>query len=232
MNKYNRISERSSALIAGISLLLMALVAGLTYGYIHGSLVIPGNAEETLNNISGSIGLFQSEIAGWTLTFLLDALVAWSLYHFFAGTSRGLSALSSVLRVVYTVFLGIAIFNLPKVLAIINDHMAEYGVEGASSKLMHYLNSFETIWSYGLIVFGLHLMVLGYLALRSSFVPKLWGILLIIAGVCYSGLNVLYAIAPGISENISSIEAIMAIPMTIGELAFAFWLIIKGGRGK
>lgn len=47
-------AERKSALTAGISLILMALAAFFSYGFVHGSLVVKGNAATTFNNIVSS----------------------------------------------------------------------------------------------------------------------------------------------------------------------------------
>lgn len=225
-------SQRRSALIAGISLLLMAVVAGLSYGYLHGNLLVVDDARATLYNLKTSTGLFYTEIFGWTLIFLLDALVAWSLYHFFATANKDLAFLSSFLRVIYTAVLGIAIYNLPKVLTIINGHLAQVNADGPATEVMHYLNSFEDIWSKGLVIFGLHLMILGYLAFKADYVPKVWGVLMILAGVSYSYLNGMNAFFPHMKEQLVLIESILSLPMIVGEVGFAVWLVAKGGKLK
>ncbi|HAD96765.1 MAG TPA: DUF4386 domain-containing protein [Cryomorphaceae bacterium] len=232
MKKSKRISQRASALTAGISLLIMAIVAGLTYGYLHGSLVVADNAPATVSNLQSSTGLFRAELLGWTIIFLLDALVAWALYHFFATTHKGLSFLSSFLRVLYTAILGVAIFNLPQILTLLNEQLSEVGMAERPTDILNCINSFENIWSHGLIIFGLHLVVLGYLSLLADHIHNAWGILLMIAGVSYTLLHTLYAIVPEVSGSLTLLESILAIPMTIGELGFALWLIIKGGKTK
>lgn len=230
--KNKSISQRKSALIAGISLLLMAVVAGLSYGYLHGNLIVADDAQATLENLKTSTGLFYTEIFGWTIIFLLDAVVAWALFHFFAKTNRGLAFLSSFLRVIYTAVLGIAIYNLPKVLTLINKHFAQVNVEGPATEVMNYLNSFEDIWSKGLILFGLHLMILGYLVFKADFVPKVWGVLLVIAGVSYTYLHGMHAFFPHMKEQLVMIESILSLPMIVGEVGFAIWLVVKGGKLK
>ena len=232
MNKSKRLSQRRLALIAGISLLLMAIVAGFSYGYVHSSLVNPDDAQVTFENISAAQGLFTSEILGWTIIFFLDAIVAWALYLFFASTSKAISFVSSFLRVVYTLVLGVAIFNLPKVLQLINYQLADVGMDDTTSEVLHYLNSFDSTWSNGLIIFGLHLVVLGYLAYKAEYGSKIWGVLLILAGVSYTYVSGLNALAPELAESMATLETILAIPMTVGELGFAVWLLIKGGKGS
>lgn len=232
MKNTKSLSERKAALIAGISLLLMALVAGLTYGYLHGNLVAADDAQATLENLKTSTGLFYTEIFGWTVIFLLDAVVAWSLYHFFKKANKGLAFLSSFLRVIYTAFLGIAIYNLPQVITIINSQLGQIGMNKGTTEVMQHLNSFEDIWSKSLILFGFHLTLLGFLAFKADYVPKIWGVLLVIAGFSYSYLHGMHAFFPQIKEHLIVIESILIIPMIVGEVGFAIWLVVKGGKQK
>ncbi len=232
MKSTKSISQRKYALIAGISLLLMAVVAGLSYGYLHGNLVVADDAQATLENLKTSTGLFYTEIFGWTLIFLLDGLVAWSLYHFFKKSNKGLAFLSSFLRVIYTAFLGMAIYNLPQVMTVINDQLEPMGMNNGIAQVMHHLNSFEDIWSKSLIIFGFHLTLLGFLAFKADYVPKTWGVLLVIAGFSYSYLHGMYTFFPQIKEHLIFIESILSIPMIVGEVGFAIWLVVKGGKLK
>lgn len=221
MKNSNTISQRTAALVAGISLLLMAVVAGVTYGYLHGNLMVADDAQATFKNLQTSQGAFKAEIAGWSIIFLLDAVVAWALFRFFAKANKGVSFLSSFLRIIYTIILGIAIYNLPQILSVINHQLAEAGINSRNADVMNYLSSFESIWSKGLIVFGLHLMALGYLAFTADYVPKVWGILLILAGISYSCIHAMYAVFPNMLEYLRTTEAVLTIPMTVGEVGFA-----------
>ena len=230
MKKSKITSSRSSALIAGISLLLMAVVAGLTYGYLHSRLVIADDAESTLNNLRAFPDLFKEEIFGWVVVFFLDGMAAWALYHFFEPVSIALSFLSSFLRAVYTAALGIAIFNLPKILDVVNGQLSHLGMAKESSLIMEYFGSFEDLWSKGLIIFGLHLLLLGYLAFTAKNVPKVWGVLLMIAGLSYTYLHAFHTLLPLRVVNLNLIEAILSIPMILGEVGFAIWLVAKGGK--
>jgi hypothetical protein len=230
MKTTNETWPRGMAIMAGSSLVLMAIVAGLSYGYLHGNLVVANNPAATLSNIQSSQGAFITEILGWTIIFLLDALVAWSLYHFFAPAHRSLAFLSSSLRIAYTAVLGIAIYNLPQVLEIINNQLGETGINTATTEAMNAINAFENVWSKGLIIFGLHLMTAGYLAFISGYVPKIWGVLLLVAGGGYTYLHTMQNFFPHMLDNLMIIESFLTLPMIIGELGFAIWLIAKGGK--
>ena len=232
MKNSNIISQRTSAMVAGISLLLMALVAGVTYGYLHGNLMVANNAQATFQNLQSSPGAFRAEIAGWLVIFVLDGIVAWALFHFFAKANKGLSFISSLLRVLYTAILGMAIYQLPLILLKLSNQVENTAMEQSALEAMHFLLSFEDIWSKGLIVFGFHLMTLGYLAFKADYVPRFWAVLLLLAGASYAYIHATYAVFPNMTDALTSVEAGLAIPMAVGEVGFAIWLVLKGGKLK
>lgn len=74
--KKEKLTQRQVALITGLSIVLMAICAGFSYGFVHASLIIKDNPAETLNRISQSLSLFQMEILGWFIILLLDVVVS------------------------------------------------------------------------------------------------------------------------------------------------------------
>lgn len=163
------LTDRQAALLAGISLLLMAAVDGYAYGYAYNSLVIADDANATYENIRSSTGLYTGGVIGWVIIFILDLLVAWGLYRFFQNINPSLSRNAGILRAVYTLFLGSAIWNLIQVYPLLD------GTE-VNPEVMERLQSFASIWNYGLIIFGLHLVGLGMLAIKRTKDASIFGI--------------------------------------------------------
>lgn len=223
-------TTRKSALIAGITLLVMSVAAIISYGYIHNALMIPGNPKATLENLSHSNSLFGMELLGWLIIFICDLIVAWALYVFFKNVNQKLSLLSALIRTVYTFVLGGAIFNLLQVYFIlVNKHLP---LALMQQKISDFVLAFETTWSLGLILFGFHLLLLGYLAIKSTNIHSIWGILLIIAGISYIFVHASKQIFTEHLSLIHIFESILSLPMAFGEIGFAFWLVIKGGRNQ
>ena len=75
--------------------------------------------------------------------------------------------------------------------------------------------------------FGLWLLPLGYLVVRSGYVPRVLGVLLALGGVGY--LVDLFArfLALGAAERISPF---VLGPALVGEVAFVAWLLVKAVR--
>ena len=85
------------------------------------------------------------------------------------------------------------------------------------------LNAFRSDWYFGLLFFGIHLGLLGYLAVRSKYIPSLVGVLLIIAGLGY----LLNTFKPFLFADVNLKFAEYTY---YGELIFMLWLLIKGSR--
>lgn len=213
-------------MLSGVSLLIMVLAAGFSYGYVFDQLIDKANPDATLYSLQNDTPLFFSGISGWLLILITDLLVAWGLYHFFKKVDRQISLIAGLLRGLYALVLAIAIYQLIAVWKMLGNPNTE-----ADALFLH-IELFENYWSYGLIIFGLHLIGIGCLSVKSGMVPKWMGILLWIAGASYSIIHGAKAIFPNATQIISNIEMIMGAPMAIAEIGLAIWLILKGGKAK
>ncbi|MEQ8413447.1 MAG: DUF4386 domain-containing protein [Imperialibacter sp.] len=219
-------SNRKDAIVAGVSLIVMALAAGYAYGYVQSSLVVVGNPAATLTNLNNTPGLFGSGVIGWFIILITDLLVAWSLYRFFAQVDAKISFATGLVRAVYSAILAFAIFHLAGVWQML------FSTNQEAVTVMNLVAGFEKYWSLGLILFGFHLLGLGYLSLKSNTVPKWMGWSLYVAGLSYMAINAAKAIAPQSVDAVAMAEMILGAPMAIAELALAVWLIWKGGKRK
>jgi hypothetical protein len=93
-----------------------------------------------------------------------------------------------------------------------------------SQSILSYLTSFEKIWSLGLIVFGFHLLSLGYLSFTSGQQPRYLGILLLISGISYIITHGGFQLFPEQTQITGQIETILMLPMALGEMVFAVWM--------
>lgn len=217
-------NRRKFALLSGLLLLLMALSAGYAFGYVYQKLVIPENSIETYSNLTGSTFLFGTCVAGWLLIVITDFLVSWGLYNYFLKVNKILSLITATFRIVYSCVLTVAVMQL-----IIAWYSIYMGTSDHLS-LMNYLNEFEYYWSLGLIIFGFHLVGLGYLSVKSSEVPKWIGVLLYIAGPSYIIIHTANFIIPSAANSILIMESVLSLPMALAEIGLAFWLVFRGGK--
>lgn len=196
------------SIISGISLLIMAIAAGYAYGFSFNQIYVENNSLQTMENIQSNSTLFYSGAIVWCLILATDIIVSYGFYRYLEPTHKPIAIISGSLRLMYSLFLAIGIVFL----------------FGKNTEI------FLKMWSLGLFVIGFHLTVTGIGAFLSSETPNLLGLLLIIAGVGYSLIHGLQNFVPQAASFATSLEAILAIPMTVGELSFGIWLLIKGGK--
>lgn len=224
MEKQN--AKRTLALTAGLSLLLMAVVAGFAYGYIFQNIYCANSSATTLEHLNKSGFLLKIFLYCFAIVILLDVMVSYLLYVFFKRDNQLLSLISSLFRLIYSVVLGIALSKVVLVLYQLAD------LAGNESMIMADFQSFTNIWSLGLILFGCHLFVLGILVFRSRETPDFLGVLLLLAAICYIVTNSANQLLPWYADYKTTIDAIVSVPMALGELSLALWLVLKGGKKK
>ncbi|WP_411028901.1 DUF4386 domain-containing protein [Spongiimicrobium sp. 3-5] len=217
----NQISLGKAALISGLGLLLMALTVPFAEFYIFPKL-ISDDPTETVNNILSNKMLFTTSIFLHFITLLCDIVVAWALYIFLKPVMKSFSLLTAWFRLIYTAMYLVALTNLIKILNLVGiSAKAEHG-ELADS-VMFYFSSFQLEWSFGLVIFGIYLLLLGYLVYKSSYVPNVFGILLLIAGFGYLTHTLGTFFIPDWDLDFLFFTF-------FGELIFMVWLLVKGRK--
>lgn len=217
-------SVRRGSVVAGTGLVLMigfALVGNLMA--VEG-LVTAGDASRTADDILASTGLFRAGIASLAAVAALDVVVAWALYHVFAPVDTGLSMLAAAFRYVYAGVFLVAIGRLVGAVDLLTGGgMDGFGTRQVEALALAEIEAFGDMWSAGLGLFGVHLLLVGYLAWRSGYVPRWLGVLLVVAAGGYLFDSVAAILvgdaAPAIAEF-----------TFLGEVLLAAWLLVRGRR--
>lgn len=219
------ITLSQAAIIAGISLLIMAILAPIANFSILQRVVVPDDAASTVSNILDSEGLFRIAICFFLIVAILDIIVAWALYAFLKPVNKSLSLLTAWFRLVYATMLGAVLIYLIKVLQLLNgaEYLSAFETSQLQAQVMLSLNNFALGWEFGLIIFGVHLLLLGYLFFRAGYMRKVLGMLLVLASLGY--------LIDGFGKLLSSnYNVSIAVYTFIGEVILIFWLFIKGRK--
>lgn len=81
-------SIRTASMVAGVSLLVMAVLAGVTQFVVLERLVTQGDAAQTARDVVGSAGMFRLGLASLFLVIVLDVVVSWALFRVFPRSTR------------------------------------------------------------------------------------------------------------------------------------------------
>ncbi len=219
------ISRRAVALIAGIGLLVMAVLAPLARFGVLQNLIVPADATATVNNIIASEGLFRVAIAALLIVTFLDILVAWALYVLLRPVNAALALLVGWLRLAAAAVFAVALANLLDVAQLVG------GPDGAAlqpaqlqAQVMASIASFDNGWDMSLAIFGLHLLGLGYLLFRSADFPRFLGVLVVIAGGGYLADSFARILVPDFAFTFS-------VFTFVGEALLIVWLFYRAIKG-
>jgi len=219
------ISLRQAALIAGFGYLLNP-VSYAEYS-LYPRLVIEGNVEQTAQNITAHGGLFAALIMCYLVNFIGDVVISWALYLLLAPVNRALSLLAALFRLMYTAVALAAVMNLVNVYRMLHMpiYLTLFGANPLHAQMQLLLNSFQWDWSMSLVVFGIHLVLIGVLIYRSSYIPRIIGILLVINGFGWMIDRLRLYLFPDAPLGFLFITF-------FGEMVFMFWLLIRGWKIK
>lgn len=206
-------SLRTASLIAGLALLLLAVLAPVATFVAIEPLVTPGDSATTVHDILASETRFRWGIAVLILVAVLDIVVAAALLTLFESVNRSIAVMAAWFRAAYAAVYLVGISQLVVAVTLLGD----------ADQSLRAINAFDTVWHVGLILVGVHLLLISYLAYRSGFMSKVIGILLLVAGLGYVVDGFGAVLSAGYSLDISRFTF-------VGEAVLIFWLLIKGRR--
>lgn len=215
------ISTQRIAFMTGFSLILMTVVAGMTMGLVFNDLLTT-DLDEFKMALQGVETSFKWGLVGWFLILGLDLFVSWGVYRLYKEKNSSTAILSGTLRLVYSIILGIAIFQLVKVSSLMAHSEKNLLI------IFDALHNFYAIWHVGLIVFGLHLLFLAKLVCEKKVILRIISLFLLLAGIGYVLSNTAALWIENYEDIRMNVELVFILPMIFGELGWGLWLMIKG----
>ena len=223
-------STKKTARIAGFLYLLLALTGAFSILYVPSTLIVFGDAAATAEKIASSQLLFRAGILIGVVSHVIFVLLVLVLYHLLREISRK-QAMLMVTLVVISVATGFVntINQLGALIALSGaDFLSVF--EEPELDALAYL--FIRLHSHGIqiiqIFWGLWLFPFGLLVYRSRFIPKILGVLLIIAGVGYLLGTITFLILPQYQSALSTLITVLEM----GELPIILWLLIVGVKAQ
>lgn len=213
-------SRRNVALAAAFGLLFMELLAPFAQFGVLQTLIVPADAAATTANVIGAAGPFRVAIAAFLIVAILDVVVAWALYVLLRPVNEIIALLVAWLRVAYAAVFASALVNLLDAAQLLSGRPASTSAGQAAqlqAQVASSLASFANGWDLALAIFGLSLLGLGALLLKSVDFPRFLGALVILAGVGYLADSFGTILVPGYSLTISTFTF-------VGEALLTVWL--------
>lgn len=225
-------SPRRAGQLAGVGYVLLFVLGIFANFFVRESLIVGNDPALTAANIAESQGLFRLGLVSFLAIFVVDVVVAWALYVLFRSYRADLSLVAAWFRLVYTVFLGVALVFFFQALQLLSnaEFLSTFDPAQLEAQALVALDTFNSTWLIGLVAFGIHLVFLGYIIVKSGFASKILGYVLIIAGTAYVVDTVAHSLLSNYQDYEMLFLAIVAVPSIVGEGWFGLWLLIKGGK--
>ena len=227
MDERREFSPVILARIGGVLYLIIIALGLFGEAFVRDKLLVSGNAAATAENIRSFEWLWRLGTAGNLVHLVCAVVLTLIFYILFRVVSRDLALLLVFFDLIS---IGIeAASKLSLVAGLFPLSNAPYlkAFEPTQLHVLAYLAIREHGYGFGisLIFFGCACLVVGYLIIRSGFLPKTIGVLMQIAGLCYLTNSFALLLNP---EFASRIFPAILVPAFIGEASLCLWLIAWG----
>jgi hypothetical protein len=222
-------SQSNTARLAGLIYLLLVLTGIFNLVYVPSQLIVWSSAATTVQNITDSEFLFRLSIVAGILSYIFFLVLPFVLYDLFKSVHRKYALLMVVLAVVSV---PISIFNMVNKIDILTllsgiELLDGIEVKQVQTQVMLLLNSYNNGIRAVQIFWGLWLFPFGYLVFKSGFLPRIFGVLLMLG--CFGYIVRFFGalLFPDIA-----IPGFVSKPGAFGEIGICLWLLIMGTKDK
>lgn len=212
------------ARIAGVLFLLTIVAGGFGEAYVPSKLVVSGDAAATAANLRASDLLFRAGFASYLVEAMCDIALSLVLYILLKPVHRNLALLAAFFGLVSTaVFACAQLFYFAALLFIGDaDYLRTFSPDQLNTLMLLSLK----ISGYGggifMVFYGVASVLRGYLILRSGYLPRFLGALLLLAGLSFITRNFLLVLVPRYASDL------FLLPMFLAIGSLAGWLLVRG----
>ena len=223
-------SLKKTARLAGLLYLFLIITGVYIIMYVPSKIMAEGDAVTTAKNILSNEFLFRTGIIGDIISNTIFVFLALALYRLFKEVNGHQAKLMVALVIVQipAVFIMEA-FNITSLMLFKGEILKTFELTQRQDLAMLFFKindygslALETFW-------GLWLIPFGQLVYKSGFIPRILGILLIIAGIAYMIDSFISLLFPSYTILVNQPTLLI---VAIGEISIMLWLLIKGVKNN
>src|SRR5438093_13398077 len=219
-------SPRFQARMAG-GLWLLCIVTSVGSFLAASPLIVANDAAATAANILASESLFRLGFAADLISGVSYLGVTVFLYYVLKPVSRSLSLLGAFFGLAGVAIGGAAwVIHLTPLLLLYGDqYLTAFTTSQLHAMSLAALKLQLQVFPIGMVFFGIQCILIGYLVPRSTFLPRILGVLLALGGLCYVIASFVNFLASSFGPHL--VPFIMPVAL-IGEGSLSLWLLVKG----
>ena len=222
-------ANKKTARVAGLLDLLVAITGAFSIMIVPEMLIVPGNAAATAAKIASSELLFRVGIVSGLICQITFIFLALALHRLLRDVDH---AYATAMVALVMIAVPIAFLNLMNRMAVLillsgAEFLSAFNPGQLHALVMFFLNLHDDGIMAVQLFWGLWLFPFGVLVYKSGFLPRLLGVLLVIACFAYLADSFTSLLLPHYKDAVSSWTA---APAGLGEFAIMLWLLIRGAR--
>jgi len=220
-------SARQLARTAGGLYLANIVLGFFAIGFVPATIFVAGDASATAHNIQANEGLYRLGIVAHVVILATNVPLAVIFYELFKVVNRRLALLVVFFTLVGTAVEGANLAGQFTPLALLEGGQSSSAFTSAQLQAQAYTSfaTQDTSYAINSVVFGLYGLTIGYLVFRSTFLPRVIGVLLSIGALCYLTYSFASFISPGFAAHL---VPYVQLPSLVGEGSFCLWLLFVG----
>jgi len=211
--------------VAGLLFVLTFVAGGFGEGYAPATLIAGHDAAATVANLKAHDLMYRLSFAAYLVEALCDVAIAVIFYLLLRPVSRGLALLSAFFGLLSTALYAaceIFYFALPQLLLRGSDYWKAFSPEQIDTLTLLSLKLFNYGAGLFLVFYGTGWIIRGWLMVRSGYLPKLLGLLMVVGGLGFVASTATQVLAP---QYPSQLMPLLLMP---GGVLLALWLLVRG----
>jgi hypothetical protein len=215
-------SPRFKARMAGLFYVLTAGTSVFGQMFVLGKLVVEGDAAATAAHIQAHQPFFRLGFGVLLLSIVFSIVMTVLFYELFRPVSKTVSLLAAFIHLVGLAIMGFGSVLQLAPLAILGggQYLRVFNLEQLQALAYLFLQFSAQAFDAFIVFFGFYCVLLGYLILKSTFLPRIIGALMALAGLGYLTL-----LAKPLADHLAPYNL---LPAALGETSLMLWLLIVG----
>jgi hypothetical protein len=227
MMKGTSASPRRLARIAGGLYLANIVLGFFAIGYVPAALAVAGDPAATANNIQAHELLYRFGLVAHIVILCTNVPLAVIFYDLFKVVNRRAASLVVFFTIVGTAIEGSNLAGQFGPLTLLGGATYSSSLNAQQLQALAYMPIDMQGISYAInsVFFAFYGLAIGYLVFRSTFLPRVIGVLLAIGASCYMAYSFASFLAPAFAANL---VPYIQLPSLVGEGSFCIWLLLAG----
>jgi hypothetical protein len=221
-NKVGEASPRLKARITGVFYLLTILTGIFAQGFVSGRLVVDGDAAATATNILTHKSLFELGFTVYLIEMACQIAITALFYDLLKPAGRSISLVAAFLGLAGCIIKTFSrLFYIAPLFILGGAHYLNvFSPEQLQALALLFLKVNDHGAAIALVFFGFYALLTGYLILRSTFLPRILGVLSV-----FGGLGWLSFLNQPLGYRLFPYVAALGL---LGATALILWLLVVG----